>query len=388
MTEKNYDTISKDYERLFPVDIEQFWRDDKLAHEQNCFSSKSPQAALGIRMSDECVFDELNESGDPWGQLPIDKRIEINKRYNDKAEKIVGMRLLREKRERYPEPDAEFPQIKDIGEVFEGKLISKSGTLWLEQACNTPSELKRILDHVDTINLRDFILPKNWDSEKKRIFNEYGIKPSLWRDVRGPVTLACSIYGTENLIFLIKDESDLAKRFSNTIAKIILEYIKIFDYEAGYEADNAPAGFGFRDDSCCFLNAEMYEQFGYPVLKKVFDYCSPEPEDTRYQHSDSEMNHLLPILGRLNLNGVNFGPTVLVDEIRKYLPNARIDGCLAPFTFSRNNFEQIISEVRRDCEMAKKSRGLNIDTAGSLNYGSLLISMRAVMHTIQIYGRY
>ncbi len=60
----------------FDVDVEQFWKDDKLAHEENCFSKKAPQAALGIRMSDECVFAELGEEGSLWGKTPRDRRIE------------------------------------------------------------------------------------------------------------------------------------------------------------------------------------------------------------------------------------------------------------------------------------------------------------------------
>jgi hypothetical protein len=48
----------------------------------------------------------------------------------------------------------------------------------------------------------------------------------------------------------------------------------------------------------------------------------------------------------------------------------------------------IIKEVKRDCEMAKKTRGLNLYTAGSINNGSLLGSMRAIMYAIQNYGRY
>jgi uroporphyrinogen decarboxylase len=79
---------------------------------------------------------------------------------------------------------------------------------------------------------------------------------------------------------------------------------------------------------------------------------------------------------------------VLVDEIRKYMPRTRIDGCLAPFTFMNNDIDAIIREVRRDCEMARESRGLNLSTAGSINNGSLLTSMRAVMYAIQNYGRY
>ena len=51
---------------MLNLDIEQFWKDDELAHEDNCFSKDAPQAALAIRMSDECVFAELNEPGKPW----------------------------------------------------------------------------------------------------------------------------------------------------------------------------------------------------------------------------------------------------------------------------------------------------------------------------------
>jgi uroporphyrinogen decarboxylase len=39
----------------------------------------------------------------------------------------------------------------------------------------------------------------------------------------------------------------------------------------------------------------------------------------------SDMEHLFPVLSKLNQTGCNFGPTVLVDEIRKYMPKTRID---------------------------------------------------------------
>ena len=100
------------------------------------------------------------------------------------------------------------------------------------------------------------------------------------------------------------------------------------------------------------------------------------------------MGHLLPILGRLELTGCNFGPTLTVSQIRRYMPDTRIDGQLAPFAFMSNNEEVIIEEVKRDCEMARGKKGLNFSTAGSINNGSLLTSMRAVMHGIQYYGRY
>ena len=47
------------------LDIDQFWRDEENAHKDNCFSLDAKQVALGIRMSDECVFAELGEEGKP-----------------------------------------------------------------------------------------------------------------------------------------------------------------------------------------------------------------------------------------------------------------------------------------------------------------------------------
>lgn len=377
-------------EELLPIDLDAFWRDDELAHRDNCFDPRSPQVALGIRMSDECVYAELDEPGDPWNPEARPRRIELNKRYNDKAERIVGRRLLREE---FPPRDAAFPPIKRIGEVFGGTYERRPQTgEWLSSPIDSPAQLEDMLDRVDRLDLRAFMLPDNWEAEKKRIFETHGLKPHPLRSVRGPVTLAMSIYGNENLIFLFYDAPELFHRFAETIRRVILEMARIMDAEAGYDPEHnpAPPGFAFADDECAMLTPEMYEVFGYPTLKAVFERFSPDPDDPRYQHSDSAMEHIVPILGRLDLTGCNFGPTVLVDEIRRHMPRTRIDGCLAPFTFMRNARDEIIAEVKRDCEMIKSTatRGLNLSTAGSINNGSSLASMRTVMWAIREYGRY
>ena len=369
--------------KLLPVNLEQFWKDDIIAHEQNCFSPLAPQVALGIRMSDECVFAELGEPGVPWGHTPMERRIELNKRYNDKAEKIVGKRLLGES---FAPLDSHLPAIRRIGEVFGGRYIWQSDTEWLESDIKTPKALEKQLDKIDGTDLREFMLPEDWEKACKIKYEKYGTLPGSIHGIRGPVTLACSIYGIENLIYLIEDEPDLAKRFSDTIAKVTIEMAEIMDEEAGKKQS---FGFGFNDDNCCMLNAEMYEFFGAPVLERVFGRFCPEANHFRYQHSDSAMEHLLPVLCRFNFQGVNFGPSVTIDKIRKYMPNTRIDGCIAPFTFMNNDREQLISEVKRDCEMAKQyGKGVNIATAGSINNGSSLDSMHTVMWAICEYGRY
>ena len=370
--------------------FETFWANNEFSLKDNCFSKNAKQVALGISMSNECIFSELGIKGDPWLLSDLDFYSKYCKLYNDKAEKIVGKRLLNETY--INNSDLNFPSTKGIADIFEGKYKISGGSSWLHSDIETPSELSNMLDRADKRieNLREFYLPQNWYSEKKRIYEKYGKTPEIFRGIRGPVTLAMSIYGVENLIYLINEDPALAKRFSNSITNALLAAGELMDTEAGYTKNNAPHGFGFSDDNCCMLNAEMYEFFAYPILKAVFERYSPNKNDRRHQHSDSAMGHLLPILGKLDLTSVNFGPTVMFTEIRKYLPNACIRGCIAPFTFMRNETDNLIAQVKRDCEAEKNSgrRGLCLTTAGSINDGSLLTSLKTIIESVIEYGTY
>ena len=352
----------------YDVDLEQFWKDDEIAHRDNCFYEGAPQVAFGLGLTEVNVFSELNVPGDPEGYNPPELVYDYCRRYNDKAEKIIGKRILSEE---HPRNHEKFPAIKLHGEVFGGQYIYKNGMFWLTSDIDTPEKLEAMLERVEKMNLREFILPPNWESEKKRIFEETGERPNPWfygHRVRGPVTLAMSIYGVENTIFLMYDEPELAHRFFQDIENVLIGYTDICNAEAGEELLHSKHwGYRFNDDNCCMLTPDLYEEFAYPI-----------------------MAHLLPILSRLDFMGVNFGPTVLFDEIRKYMPHTRIDGCLNPMTLLKNDEEGVIAQVKRDCEMAIQSgtRGLCIDAAGSVNDGTMLTTVRAVMYAIQKYGRY
>ena len=369
---------------LAPVDVERFWADQSVAL-ANPFGEDIPQVPLGAILTNECVFEELGIEQDFWRYQHDDAwRVDLNKAYNDRAERIVGRRLLSETPE---DPNRKFPPVKGLHDVFEADNIWYDQSWWLQQSAHNPDELDALLDRVETRDVRRFILPENWDEEKARL-SAMGIQPTLYRGQRGPVTFATSIYGPENLIFLIIEKPDLAARFSRAILNTMLEIARVLDEEAGYTPETAPHGFGFCDDNCCLLTPDMYAHFGYPVLKGVFERYSPNPGDKRYQHSDSPMAHLLPLLGTLNMTGLNLGPTVTVEEIRRHLPHAVIEGQLAPFTYARNEEENIVLEFLRDFEMARERRGLVFSTAGSINNGTRLTSMRLIMAAIQRYGRY
>ncbi len=371
---------------LAPLDIVRFWQDEDRAS-RDPWAADCPQVPLGIRMGRECVFDELGLPDD-WYRLFHDSafRVDAERRYNDKAESIVGRRLLGE---HAGDPALAWPRVKELHDVFEAENVWHDASYWLRQSANGEDELIALLDRVEKRldNLRGFLLPPEWDEEKARI-TALGGRVPLYRGQRGPVTFAMSVYGAEPLIFLLIDNPGLAGRFRDLILRAMLERARILDEEGGYTAATAPRGWSWADDNCALLNAEMYGFFGWPILKGLFDRYSPAPQDHRYQHSDSDMGHLLPLLGKLNLTGCNFGPNLTVTEIREHLPHAVIHGQLAPFTFSRNEEVNVVAEFLRDVEMAREKRGLVFTTAGSINAGSKLTGMRLIMAAIQEYGRY
>jgi len=192
----------------------------------------------------------------------------------------------------------------------------------------------------------------------------------------------------ENLLFLIMDNDSLAERFRDTILRTMLEIARVLDEEAGDTPETAPRGFNFADDNCALLNPEMYELFGLPVLKGMFDVYASHPGERRFQHSDSAMGHLLPLLAEAGLTAVNFGPTVMADEIDEHLPHTVIHGVLAPFTYSRHDELGMVCELMRDFMLTRERRGLVFATAGSVNNGSPLVGMRLMMATIQRHARY
>ena len=364
------------------VDLDRFWADNELAL-SDPFSPGLPQFPMGIAMGYEAIFSEL---GYPFSLHRLEEDYEFARSaaraYNDKAERIVGRRLLDETAF---DPSRRFPRVKPLEEVFGCRNVWHSESWWALQAADSPQQLEELLDRVEKLDVSVEMFPPEWEPECRRIFEQHGLRPFLKLDLRGPVTLATSVFGVENLIYLILDAPSLAWRFRDVIKTVALQYYRICRRVS--DPQRLTPGFSFRDDNCQMLTPEMYAQFGLPILQAIFAEFAPGPNDRRYQHSDSDMGHLLETLARANFNAVNFGPKVRFAQIRQHLPRAVVHGTLAPFTFMRNDEDAIIAEVRRDMGEARPTRGLVVDTAGSVNDGSLLSSVRTVMWTIETYGR-
>jgi uroporphyrinogen decarboxylase len=371
---------------LYPVDLERFWADDRDSGGKP-FSTAKPQVPLGIGMPAHCIFDELGvpapEGADTELHSPHQVDKSLRRAYNDRAEAIIGRRLFPE--DDPPPPASAFPPVKGLAEIFEAPVRHVGGSDWVMPAASTPAELAALLDRVERRDLASFLIPDNWQAECARIFNDYGRKPQLGGGIRGPVTAAMSYYGVENLIWLLLDQPELAARFRDVLTDAIIGMTKVY-----YAACGTPErrGFAFCDDECCFLNTELYAFFGQPILRRVFETFAPDPGDWRFQHSDSDMGHLMPLLHEVGLKGANFGPNIPAQDIRAAIPGAVIYGQLRPWTFARGTDDEVAAEVRRDIAAAGADGGLVIATSGSINAGSRLSGLRAVMSVIQHEGRY
>jgi len=371
---------------LYPVDLERFWRDNDLSMDKP-FSTDKPQVPMSLRTTEGCLWQELGMPMDPRYYEDPEVHVRLNRMYNDKAEEMVGRRILPET---FIPPADDLPRPMRIEEIL-GSTITTipgseeiNGADWVRESVHSVRELEERIEHVRSLNLRHVIFPPGFFEGLERLRTRYGVEPRLGMGIRGPVTAAMSVCGVENVIYWIMDSPEVMDRFRDLLADMIIEHSTLLR-----EATGAPMrGFGFSDDNCAMLNPAMYERFGLPILERVFAVFCPDEGDRRYQHSDSEMTHLLPLLNRVRLHGANFGPTVRPEVIRREMPRTVIHGQLPPFTFSRGTPEEIYLAVRRDIEAVGADGGLVATTAGSVNPGSKLEGLRAVMYAIQQHGRY
>lgn len=310
---------------LAPVDTGQFWRDQDAAA-KNPFSDDIPQVPMHLS-SAECVFDELGLPED-YRKLAFPEfaqwRYDTFRRYNDKAEQIVGRRLLPENDPAREDPALVWPPIKGLHDIFEAENKwegGAGGSWWLMQAAHDEAGLSALLDRVEKRleNLRGFIFPDNWEAQKQRMFAA-GLHVPQYRHQRGPCTFATSIYGAEPLLLLYYDNEALFRRLSDVIGRAIVALAETIDAENDpAHTESLPMRWSWADDNSCLFNTELYEAFAMPIHRRVFGRFAPDRRrHQRYQHSDSAMAHLLPLLAELDLTGTNFGPTVTVSVIRKY----------------------------------------------------------------------
>lgn len=359
----------------FDLDLDRFWRENAACLGRD-FSTDKPRAPLLLPLDDHWLLDEMKVPSTVRFYRDVDYRLELHRQCNDRCQREIGIR---------PFPEAiPWPPPKRIEEVFGSyQVLTEGGTPWLEPSVRTIEDLVRIMDQVERMDLADFVFQDGMPDFPDCPPPEGG-RPEQPMTTRGPATIGTSVCGTERYIYFLIDYPAEMQRFHELLAVKLVEYAYVLADAMGV----IPRGYGFLDDNCALLSPSLYERFCAPVLQYVFDALAPGPDDWRYQHSDSAMDHLLPILSRFHFKAVNFGPTVRAKDIRRHMPRTCIHGQVAPMTLRNAPSEAIIAEVRRDFEAVGGDGGLVITTAGSVAAGTTFDRLRCLMWAVDRYCRY
>lgn len=353
------------------LDLGRFWEEERASRGKP-FRTDKPRAPITISLDDHWLLDELQvESTLPYYQDP-EVRAALNREANDRCDAEIGIRpfdpLVRE-----PGPLRLERVLGCREEVLEG------GTPWLEPAVETPSELARLLDRVEPWEEADYLAAALANGATVgRADGPY----VCWS--RGPATIATSVVGTTELMYALADEPELCERLFAVLGRAIALYNQALARAAGTE----PAGLAVLDDNCALFSPGLYRRFCLPAMQTAFSALAPTPGHYRFQHSDSDMEHLLPILTTLGFHGVNFGPNVRAATIRAAMPAVEVHGQVAPFTLRDGSLDAIEAEVRRDFEEAGLDGGLTVTTAGSIPAGTTLSRIRHFMSCVDRLCRY
>ncbi|MFW6269637.1 MAG: uroporphyrinogen decarboxylase family protein [Bacillota bacterium] len=362
----------------YNLDVNNFWEVNKKCFEP--FTTDKPRVPLTFWLDDHFIFEEMGIESTLKYYNNYDYQLKMNKLCNQKTKKILGKKFYSEDPIQRPSP-RRFEVI--MGSHWE---YSEGGTPWLESTVENIDDVKALISKAVKLDMEEEAFPENWQEKKDKYEEITGKKIKIGGSgSRGPATMATSILGTTNTCMYIMDEPDVMDEFFNILGSKLIEYHKVLMEDTGKENSG---GYSLTDDNSYLFPPAQYERFCAPFLEKIFSEFAPEADDKRFQHSDSAMGHLMPILKDLGINGVNLGPSISPEEIRKAMPDTVIHGQIPPFTLRNGSAEEIIETVKRDINTVGQDGGLVECPAGSVAGGTPLENLKIYMWAVETYGQY
>jgi uroporphyrinogen decarboxylase len=331
------------------------------------FRTEKPRAPLTLGFDEHWLFEEmavpstLRYYNDPSYQA------EANRACNDRCEQAIGLRPYSEQPSK--------PGMKRIELLFGSRIeLHEGGTPWLEPGHTEPGSLTRKLDELEAMS----------EDELMEAADGHTVEPTggdyvAWS--RGPTTVATSVLGPERMLEWLFDEPELMRRYFNVFAQVIIRYHLGIARRKGARV----TGCAWLDDFCCLMSPSLYEQFALLAMHAAMDGLERHSAGKywRFQHSDSDMGHLLPFLAQLRLDGVNFGPKVTVRMIRDAMPRTEIHGQIPPFMLRNRPMGEVEAQVRADFEEVGRDGSLVVTTAGSIAAGTTLERIRGLMEIVE-----
>lgn len=244
-------------------------------------------------------------------------------------------------------------------------------------AFESPADIKKLVAKMDEHrDLKELGLVPKLLEWREKIKKKTGKNVPIGVSIKGSATLAAQIAGmTECMMYLAMNEGEMLE-LMKLIQRTTIRYVRQLRRIAGIP----PLTLAMANDMAGMVSPGMYEKFFKPVEKRLYNALCPARAG-RFYHADSKMNHQLGHLRDLELNMVNFGPSLTVKEIREKMPGSIIVGHIPPTEVLANGTPQEVLEcgVSNIVDAYTSGGKIILSSAGSVNPGTSFENLRAMM---------
>jgi len=361
-------------DEILDLDVRAFWRENARCFAP--FSTDKPRVPVVFHLGEDWIKSTKQVYPHDRYYLDHDYQQEVRLACGEIARARLG-------REIGPGIDLGSPLYASL---FGGRVVfPENAPPWIEPVVDDPPrDIPPLIDRVDRADLFEQGLMPMWLERRERIRQKYGVTINRGTGCHGSATMAAMICGTTRFALYLYDYPDLMRALLDCIGRTMIRFMERCRAEFGLPT----RGCAIYNDDAAILSPTMYKEFCFPVDAAIYARFSPDPEDDRYLHADSAMTHLLPALNELGVTRVNLGPSVDPRDIRREMPRTVIYGQVPPLVVRDGTPEQVVAAARRDIEAVGADGGLMLTTAGSINEGTPIVNLLALMYAAHRYGRY
>jgi len=354
-------------------DLKAFWEENRRCSDR--FTTDKPRLALSLGIGEDVIKSVAGVTNHPRFYKDYAYQQRVRAQAGEIIERETGIAIG---------PAINAGSVT-FASLFGGEVVyPDNAPPWIRPVIHHQDDIRAAIRRVDGADLRTLGIMPWWLEWRQRILDEYGVDMTTGYSFHGPATMSAMLCGTTRFLYLVYDYPELMRELYRAIEETGLRFMREMREFMGLSM----RGMGVYDDDSALLSPKLFAEYEYPVLERWYAAFCPDPADRRYFHSDGDMSHLLDLLRQLGVSHVNLGPQVDLLRIRERMPRTVIHGHIPPFLVRNGNPDEIAALIARQFRQVGHDGGMVVETAGSLNEGTPLENMRAMMVAVDRHCRF
>jgi uroporphyrinogen decarboxylase len=364
------------------LDVKAFWEENRRCSTE--FTTNKPRLRLDVGIGEDLVKSLAGIQDHPRFYTDFDYQQETRFRVSDILEKEIGLSIG---------PALNVGSVT-YSSLFGGQVIyPDNAPPWIAPIIESADDILPLIRRMDGADITKLGIMPRWLEWRERIRARWGVQLASGSAFHGPATMSAMLCGTTRFLYFLSDYPELMHDLYRCIEEVGLSFMKTMRQMTGLPM----TGMGIYDDDSALLSPRLFDEFERPVFEHWYDEFSPRAGNPRsaaalpphrFIHSDGDMTHLLGRLNDIGIDQVNLGPATDIAYIRQMMPRTVIYGHIPPFLVRNGSPEEIVARVQEDFRKVGHDGGVVVETAGSLNEGTPLANLRALMYAVQRYCRF